>query len=195
METWKPVVGYEGLYEVSDLGNVRSLNWHNEKYARNLWLKPHNKGYFQVELVRNKEKKMHMVHRLVAIAFIPNPLNLPQVNHKDENKKNNAVENLEWCDNRYNVKYSMIRHPDRAANRIYTNSKRGTTYKRKLSMPIYQCGLDGEIIRKWENSREIFVKTGMSDWSISECCRGKRNKAYGFKWRYATDHSDREAAL
>lgn len=195
METWKPVVGYEGLYEVSDLGNVRSLNWRNKAGARNLYLKPHNRGYYQVELASNGKKKMFMVHRLVAMAFIPNPLSLPQVNHKDENKRNNTVGNLEWCDNKYNAKYSAALHPERAKNRTYSNTRKGTTYKRRLTTPIYQCKMDGEIVKKWENSREIFVKTGMSDWSISECCRGNRKKAYGFKWRFATEHSDREAAL
>lgn len=182
-EIWKDIVGYEGLYQVSNIGNVRSLNWKNCGYAKNLWLKPHNKGYYQVELVKNKKKKTFVVHRLVSIAFIPNPENLPCVNHKDENKQNNCVENLEWCDYKYNNRYSMNLHPER-----YNGLHRKSTpkYGKRKCYSIVQVSLNGEIVREWENSRTIFLETGMSDWSISECCRGNRKTAYGYKWQYAS---------
>lgn len=183
METWKPVVGYEGLYEVSDLGNVRSLNWKNKGYARNLYLKPHNKGYLQVELFNNGIKKMLTVHRLVAEAFIPNPNCYPQVNHKDENKRNNKSENLEWCTSSYNATYSMELHPDRASHKYYKSTEK---YNRRNDKEVNQFSLSGEFIKTWNNSREIYTTTGMSDWSISECCRGNRKKAYGFMWSYST---------
>ena len=89
-EIWRDVVGYEGLYQVSNKGNVKSLNWKNRGYERNLYLKPHNKGYLQVELAKDGKKKCFVVHRLVAIAFIPNPHKHPQVNHIDENKRKQA---------------------------------------------------------------------------------------------------------
>lgn len=180
MENWKPVVGYEGLYEVSDLGRVKSLNWQNRGFERCLYLKPHNKGYLQVELYKNNTAKMFMVHRLVALAFLPNPHNFPQVNHKDENRKNNAVCNLEWCDQSYNVRYSMER---RETPQVVNNYS--PKYQKRIDKKIVQLSLDGEPVKTWSNSREIFKETGMSDWSISECCRGNRNKAYGFKWQYA----------
>lgn len=180
-EVWKPIVGYEGLYEVSNLGNVRSLNWHNEGYAKNLWLKPHNKGYFQVELVKEKQRKTFVVHRLVAIAFIPNPFGLPQVNHKDENKRNNCVSNLEWCDCRYNNRYSMSLHPER-----FKKKKTTPKYGKRLCLPINQYDKNWNLIKTWQNSRTIFLETGMSDWSISECCRGNRKSAHGYFWRYAS---------
>lgn len=90
-ESWLPVIGYEGLYEVSDKGNVRSLF----RYKKQLKPSKGNNGYLSVELFKGKQRKRASIHRLVATAFISNPQNLPQVNHKDENKHNNCVENLE----------------------------------------------------------------------------------------------------
>ena len=98
-EIFKEIEGYEGLYEVSNLGNIRSLR-------KNIILKPAlNQGYLQVNLVKDGITKVFLVHRLVAQAFIPNPNNLPLVNHKDYVKDNNNVENLEWCDSKYNNNY------------------------------------------------------------------------------------------
>ena len=100
MEIWKEVNGYEGLYWISNLGRVKN------KHGR--ILKPGlRSGYYSVGLMKNKKRVHKRIHRLVAEAFINNPSNLPQVNHKDENKVNNRVENLEWCDNKYNSTYSM----------------------------------------------------------------------------------------
>ena len=183
METWKPVVGYEGLYEVSDLGNVRSINWANTGVVKNLYLKPHTRGYLQVELAFCEKKKMFLVHRLVAEAFVPNEKNLPQVNHKDEDKTNNRADNLEWCDRSYNAKYSMDLHPERAKIRNYDRTGK---HKCRNNKKVNQFTLNGELIKTWSNSREIFTTTGMSDWSISECCRGNRKKAYGYMWSYTT---------
>jgi hypothetical protein len=173
-EIWKDIEGYEGLYQISNLGNVRSLNWKKSGERRNLWLKPHNKGYLQVELSKCGVKKCFVVHRLVAGAFIPNPDNLPQVNHIDEIKTNNAADNLEWCTRSYNVRYSL--------NSRKSNTRNGS----KTNMPIQQLTIDGDVVKTWRCSRDIFVETGMSDWSISECCRGKRKTAYGYKWQYAS---------
>ena len=173
-EIWKDIKNFEGLYQVSNLGNVKSLNWRKTGKPRNLYLKPQNKGYLQVELVKNGERKSFVVHRLVAEAFLPNPLNLPQINHKDEVKTNNSSENLEWCTTNYNVRYSMELHP----NRKHKGEKYNT--------PVQQLTLDGNVVKTWRCSRVIFLETGMSDWSISECCRGNRKTAYGYKWQYAS---------
>ena len=102
-QVWKDIKNYEGLYEVSNYGNVRSL-----KYGKIKYLKPADdgNGYYFVNLSKNGIVKNFKIHRLVANAFIPNPNNLPQINHKDEDKTNNKANNLEWCNNRYNTRYS-----------------------------------------------------------------------------------------
>jgi len=182
-EIWRNVSGYEGLYQVSNLGNVRSLNWHGEGYTRNLYLKKHPAGYYQVELRGGEcRSKMVTVHRLVAEAFLPNPLNLPCVNHKDEDKRNNQVENLEWCTYEYNNRYSRDLHPERFKPKE-TRSKRAYTKQKHLR--IVQLSLNGEPIREWANATEINKHLGYSVWSISQCCRNKRHTAYGFRWQFA----------
>lgn len=114
-EIWKDVVGYEGLYQVSNLGNVRSLDrkkeqWNGYNFSTRSYkgknIKPQIKNnYFQVGLGKDGKIKWFMVHRLVANAFLKNQYNLPCVNHKDENKTNNKVDNLEWCTQSYNINY------------------------------------------------------------------------------------------
>lgn len=108
-EIWKDITGYEGKYQVSSFGRVKSLEYHNAKGIKRCGiLQPatDNSGYHRCALSKNNILKTYKVHRLVAIAFIPNPDNLPQINHKDGNKKNNNVENLEWCDNSHNQKHA-----------------------------------------------------------------------------------------
>lgn len=104
-EIYKDIPGYDGKYQVSDLGNVRSLQYKEPRI-----LQPINRdkyGHKNVELCKDGVRKKFLVHRLVAEAFIPNPDNLPCVNHKDENPANNEVSNLEWCTAKYNVQYSL----------------------------------------------------------------------------------------
>lgn len=112
MEVWKDIQGYEGLYQVNSLGEIKSLSHKTQNrqgvyYTNNKILKStlNNKGYLTVKLTKQGKQKGFKIHRLVAIAFIKNELNLPQVNHKDENKENNKVDNLEWCTNKYNANY------------------------------------------------------------------------------------------
>lgn len=175
-ELWKDIDGYEGLYQVSNLGNVRSLKWRRTKTIKNLCLKRHNKGYLQVGLTKDNVSKMYLVHRLVAQAFMENPNNYECINHKDENKQNNIVENLEWCTKAYNNQYSRKKH--------CFSKRRG----KEISKNILQLDLENRVIKIWENSRTIFLETGMKQWSISECCRGNRNQAYGYKWQYAVNN-------
>lgn len=114
MEEWKEIPGYEGLYEVSNIGNVRNIR-------RNTLLRfSNNQGYTQVYLYKNGIRKGLKVHKIVAQAFLPNPDNLPMINHKDEDKTNNNVTNLEWCDAKYNVNYGH-----RTENAINTRVKNG----------------------------------------------------------------------
>lgn len=180
MEIWKDIEGYGGTFQVSNLGRVKTFNYRNSGKEKVLKPKKHNKGYLQVQLMKGEQNKMFTIHRLVAQAFLPNPQNLPCVNHKDEDKTNNNVENLEWCDRSYNVRYSMDLHPERIANR-----KNSPRYGKRMGLKVNQYNKNGELIKTWDNSRTIQNQTGMSDWSIAECCRGKRHTAYGYIWQYA----------
>lgn len=106
-EIWKDIPNYEGLYQISNLGRVKSLprKGTNTKKERILKFAKSNKNYLIAILTKHNKRNAKSVHRLVAEAFIPNPNNFPQVNHKDENRHNNCVDNLEWCTNRYNCNY------------------------------------------------------------------------------------------
>ena len=113
IEEWRKIVGYEGLYEVSSLGRVRSLDRYDERnhFRKGKVLSPikDTGDYLKVNLYCNGKNKKCLVHRLVAQAFIENPDNLPEVNHKDEDKSNNRVDNLEFCDRKYNVNYGTAK--------------------------------------------------------------------------------------
>lgn len=108
MEKWKPIKGYEGIYEVSNKGRIKGRTQFREWFTP-LSLTLMNNGYLRARLYKNGRSKAYSVHRLVAEAFIPNPDNLPIVNHKDEDRTNNCAENLEWCTSKYNSQYSRDR--------------------------------------------------------------------------------------
>lgn len=167
-EMWKDIVGYEGLYQVSNLGNVRSMNYRGTGKIQNLVPKENNCGRLWVQL----GKKPFLIHRLVANAFIPNQKGYPQINHIDENPRNNMVANLEWCTGEYNI-------------RCYIENHDTVGRKKKNTRPVNQYDLSGRIVKQWKDSRTIKNETGMSQWSITQCCDGKRNTAYGFRWQYA----------
>ena len=186
-EIWKDIEGYDGRYKVSNMGNVKSMNYGNHGYAKNLVPKVNNCGRLWVELIKDGEKKQFLIHRLVGKTFIPNPHNLPEINHKDENVMNNVVDNLEWCTKEYNLRYTANRHPEWFRHGSNPGRSRASKNKHLL---INQYDADGKLLRQWPNARSVFVETGMSDWSIAECCRGKRKQAYGFKWQYAILDTD-----
>lgn len=178
-EIWRDIKGYEGLYQVSNLGKVRSLRYANRDEVRELYLKPHTRGYLQVELHKNGSRKMFTVHRLVAIAFVEGYEEKKLVNHIDENKRNNVSTNLEWVSASQNVLHSL-------SHRRVGNTRRCTkSHSRRDNRPVLQMSLDGEIIRHWGSTIEVKKTLGYSDWSIKQCCRGNRHTAYGYKWQYA----------
>ena len=179
MEEWRDIKGYEGIYQVSSEGRIKSLDYLHTGKEKILCPKKHNKGYLQIQFVRNGTNKTYTIHRLVAETFIENPYNYPCVNHIDENKQNNKAENLEWCTARQNTIKFLQNHPNFAKDRNYAKSKR-----RKQNRAIEQI-FNGVVVKKWENVREIELRNKWSAWSISECCRGNRKKAYGYTWRYA----------
>lgn len=164
-EIWKDIKGYEGKYQVSNYGRVKSLNYRHT--GKEQLLKPalQTNGYLCVSLY--KPLKLYLIHRLVAEAFIPNPDNLPQVNHKDEDKTNNHVNNLEWCSLLYNIRY-------------------GTGLKRKITnrcKKVYQYTLDGEFVREFESVAEC-GRNGYNQGAIVSCCKGKIKTHKGYKWSY-----------
>ena len=169
-EIWCPIKGYEGVYEVSDKGRVKSIGYGKERI-----LKPgrNTQGYLQFCLCKNGEKKMCLVHRLVAKTFIPNPDNLPEVNHKDENKENNSVHNLEWCSSKYNANFGT------RTQRVSEKNING-----KLSKPILQYTKSGEFVREWKSTHDIQRKLNYNNGNISKCCTGKRKSAYNFIWKF-----------
>ena len=171
-EYWKPVLGYEGLYEVSNWGRVKSIRFGKERI-----LKPYTdkRGYLNVSLCKNNKQKLFKVHRLVATAFLEIPEDLKlyigtvylQVNHKDENPQNNFVKNLEWCDAKYNCNF-------------------GTRNERRIkiiSKPILQYTLDGAFVREWDSIAEC-GRNGFSLGCVCMCCRGQQKYHKGFIWKY-----------
>lgn len=175
-EEWKDVVGYEGLYKVSNLGNVMSL-----RHKKTFIMKPfiQRKGYLQVYLRNNnKSRNYFLVHRLVAQAFLPNPNNLPQVNHIDEDKTNNRVDNLEWCTNYYNSHYGNH----------YERISKALTNRNDLSRSIVQFDKNGHFINEYPSVREAERKTGVCNQNISSVCRGKIKSAGGYVWKYKDDY-------
>ena len=167
MEIWKDIEGYEGLYQVSNFGRIKSL--YNYRGKNNI-LVPHIKrGYYQIGLRKNTKRKWFSIHRLVAETFIENPNNLPCVNHIDENKLNNKVENLEWCTIAYNNCYG---------SRLKKVSKTN-----KLRKEIAQYTIEGELVKEFFSIAEASKQTGFSMTNISNCVNGIFKQANGYIWK------------
>lgn len=205
-EIWKPVVGYEGLYEVSDKGRIKSLHYYGGDRQVVMSQSKRPDGYMELGLSKAGKCTHYLVHRLVADAFIENPDNLEMVNHKDENKENNSVENLEWCTRSYNQIYSMNLHPER--RQVFGNNFRDKVTGENLSPrtkhipvkyfePIEQRTLDDEYIRTFDNFTHATCETGIPSGNIKSVCDRnarttprKTHKNYvsrcnGYIWRYA----------
>ena len=185
-EIWKPVVGYEGLYEVSNVGRVRSLPrdiiQSNGKKIRTkgkiliLWLQ--NKGYKMTCLRRDNRSKFKLVHQLVGKAFIPNPDNKPFIDHINGNRSDNRVENLRWCTAKENSNFEL-------AKKHASDAIRGKTgVLCPNSKSVSQFTLDGKYIRTFGSGCEAERETGIDQGRISLVCRGKRRQTGGYIWRY-----------
>lgn len=191
-EIWKDIPEYEGLYQVSNLGNVRSLNYNKTKKIKVLKQGIQKKGYLFITLSKEGKHKSYNAHRLVAKVFIPNPNNLPQVNHKDEDKTNNSVENLEWCSAEYNVNYGTRtdRHRQNMIGKNIGNPKIKTMLgkfgkEHNNSKPINQYTKEGVLIKIWDCAADVKRELGFNQQNIGKCAMGKRKTANGFIWKYA----------
>ncbi len=180
MERWRDVKGYEGLYQISSLGRVKSLvgKGNNQYSNRENILKPYldKDGYETVGLRGKGKPKTAKVHRLVAEAFIPNPKRFPQINHKNEIRDDNHAENLEWCTNRYNLNYGN--HNQKMAQ---------TLRKIKPSKPVLQFNLSGALKHRWNSLHEIERSLGYRHGNISRCCKGLYKQAYGYIWKFESE--------
>lgn len=161
MEEWKNIESFEG-YQVSNEGRIKNSKGNILKCEKSCW------GYLRVGLWKDGKQAHKQIHRLVAEAFLPNPQNLPQVNHKDENKQNNSAENLEWCNAEYNMNYG----------------DRNKKISSKLSRRVDQIDkVTGEVVRQWESTNEC-GRNGFNQSCVSECAIGKLKTHKGYVWKY-----------
>ena len=180
---WRSPPDYEGLYMVSDSGLVKSL-------ISDKILKPNhmNNGYLSVELFKDKKSKRILIHRLVAQTFIENPNNFPCVNHIDENKHNNNVNNLEWCTRSYNINYGTANERRRRHWHVTEKvSKAWRENKIKNGKPVLCYTKKGEFVRRFNSAKEAgeILKTTYSH--ICSVCNGKRKSAAGYIFKYESE--------
>lgn len=171
-EEWRYVVGYEGLYQVSDQGRVKSLVRKGRKRERILKPGIGRGGYLLVVLSAGGKQKTLNVHRLVCEAFHENPDGKTQVNHINENKTDNRACNLEWSTAKENCNHGT------------RNERMAKGIAKALSKPVGQYTRDGELVKIWPSAIEIQRQVGFSQGSISQVARGKYKQAYGFIWKY-----------
>lgn len=181
IEEWKDIEGYEGLYEVSNLGNVRSLGNGKSNKSKEILLKSRkNKyGYLQIGLCKDGKQKTYRIHRLVAQAFIPNPENKKEIDHINTVRDDNRVENLRWStrveninNNLSKIKYSDCRF----------------SFKNHKAKSILQFNNNMELVKKWDCTMDIERELGFKHQNISSVCLGKREISFGFKWGYESDY-------
>ena len=179
-EEWRDIAGYEGLYQVSNMGRVKSLERtvtrkNGRKLSVKEWiLKPetiHN-GYLRVALEDSGKRKRFLIHRLVCEAFLENPKNKPEVNHINEDKSDNRACNLEWV-----TKEENINHGTR-------NARVGKAVSKALSKPVGQYTRDGKLIKVWQSTKEVERQLGFANGNISKVARGELKTAYGYVWKY-----------
>lgn len=180
IEEWRDIVGYEGRYKVSNMGKVISLNYSHTGKQKELKQSVLSSGYYAVNLRNGGKVKLCTVHRLVANAFLPNPNKYKEVNHINENTKDNRVENLEWCEQSDNMKHAYkngLQIPSENQRKAIINTNK---LKQKKVCQIK----DGEIINTFSGISEASRQTKISISCISRCCNLKRKSTNGYEWRF-----------
>ena len=183
-QVWKDIPGFEGKYQVNQVGQVRSLNYKRTGKVKRLSPGLASNGYLLIMLWKDNKCKDYLAHRLVAQAFIPNPNNLPCVNHKDENKANNCVWNLEWCTYKYNNNYGTKKERLSEAHRGKHHSDETKDKLRKLIMMLDMNNNPIACFKCVGDANEYMGKDRGYSSSIYICARGAGNTAYGYKWAY-----------
>ena len=170
-EEWRDIKGYEGKYQVSNLGRVKSLNYNRTGKENILSSTPDKGGYLIVNLYKKGKRRGFSVHKLVALHFIPNLNNFSEVNHKDENKSNNCVENLEWCDRKYNVNYGTRNKRDSEKKK---GKNKGSNHGRARKV---QCITTGKVFDCIQEAGRYYLLSDSGTRNITYCCQGKRKSA------------------
>lgn len=196
-EIWCDISDYKGLYQVSTLGRVRSLDRviydqgrHWFQNGKILKASSQKSGYLFVTLSKAGKAKQYRVHRLVAQAFIPNPNGWPQVNHKDEDVTNNKVENLEWCTAKYNLNYGNHNQNVAKTLKQHKYQKIAIENGRKTSTPVLKFTLDGKFLEKYSSQVEAAKNNNIRQGSVSNCCRGKVKQVKGYIYKYLKEHEN-----
>ena len=175
---WKPVVGYEGLYEVSNCGKVRSVeHYTNGHHLMAKELKPTmSQRYLYVKLYKNAKPRTIRLHRIVAEAFVPNPMHKPQVNHINGNRLDNSVGNLEWCTSSENLRHAYK-----------TGLKDIEDSMRKIRKKVLQLDMDGNAVREWRSMSDAARELGLQVSNISHCCKGRIRSTGGYRWELVSE--------
>lgn len=184
-EIWKQIKNYEGLYEVSNMGRVRSLP---RKTTKGKIISPNVKknGYLTVSLFKDGKQNYKLIHRLVAEAFIDNPENKSYIDHVNTIKNDNRAENLRWVTQKENMNNPLTLKKINENETIKKGFWKGCFGKdNPRSTPIIQLTLDGKIVQFWASAAVCKKETGFSNSIIGEVCKGKRKEAYGYLWRYS----------
>lgn len=174
-EIWKDIPNYQGLYQISNLGNIRSLLNGSKRVLKP---NPSNCGYYKVELYNNGKSKVFYIHRLVANSFIPNPDNKKQVNHIDGDKSHNCVDNLEWVTPSENQKHAF----SIGLSKSNMLGKKGSLNPK--SKKIEQFDSNGNFIKSWDSIAEACEFYNCNHSSISNCIAGRKKTVKGFVWKY-----------
>lgn len=187
-EVWKDIDGYDGNYQISDLGRVRSVKHRINNYVRGgskdddyMILSPcinHKTGYVQIVLRKNYKQKLFLIHRLVAQHFIPNPENKKTVNHINGIKTDNRSNNLEWATHKENIKHSFNNN----LQPKYWIGKFGKDHS--TSKKILQYNINGHLIKEWDCISDAARTLGINSSCITHCAKGHSNTAAGFVWKY-----------